>query len=480
MIKRLIALILAVLLSLSTNPIFACDEGRTNRHVTEILFGHQALSKAEDKNVKVLLNALYLCSQQSDKKGQDKIDYLKKHGVSGVPRISDLNIESQDLWDCSHKSWEYEFGAHKKIQENRKKTLRNAVNKVFKFRFYDNWFGDKNKKYESFAAILYYSHILSDCLADDPENTSAIVSGRAVPSYSGQAVFKINGDRPFFTKNQRKSTKSSIEMKPLDSLGRAGVVYANLGPDIINSVGPRETIVNIKTSGLKKNNNKYSGIVNSQPPYLYNRCHLLAHMLGGKEKEINLVTGTRYLNVEGMLPNETKVKDHIKSTGDHVLYRATPIYKGNNLVVSGVQLEAYSVEDAGKGLSFNVYCYNVQPGININYSNGENYRSDVTVDNEEIIPFAIAGANDSNLDLILAINQHLSILFKDQVSSNTYKNMMIKMDTVANEARSIASLSRGAEDYLKLKKKQFEYFEILKTYVPELLKKEKFFKTVFN
>ena len=120
----------------------------------------------------------------------------------------------------------------------------------------------------------------------------------------------------------------------------------------------RQSISMLKPTGW--DNEKYPGIVDSDPPYLYNRCHMIGFQLTGEDaNEQNLVTGTRYMNVEGMLPYENEVANYVRSTGNHVMYRVTPVFEGNDLLCSGVQIEAYSVEDKGKGISFNVYCFNV-------------------------------------------------------------------------------------------------------------------------
>ena len=132
----------------------------------------------------------------------------------------------------------------------------------------------------------------------------------------------------------------------------------------------RGTIGNIKPSGW--NQAKYEGVIDSKPPYLYNRCHLIAYCLTAENaNEKNLITGTRYMNVEGMLPFEEQVAKYLDQNDNHVLYRVTPVFDGDNLVASGVLLEAYSVEDNGEGVCFCVYCYNVQPGIEIDYKTGE-------------------------------------------------------------------------------------------------------------
>ena len=136
MIKRIAAFILAIVLLFSlSSTVFACDEKQTNTYVTQILFGDNALSKENDENVKMLMSALYLCSEQSDNQGQDKVNYLKGKKVSGIPALDDLKIKGSSLFECSHNSWEHVFTAAQKNQANRKKVLQNTVNKVFDFGF---------------------------------------------------------------------------------------------------------------------------------------------------------------------------------------------------------------------------------------------------------------------------------------------------------------------------------------------------------
>ena len=188
-----------------------------------------------------------------------------------------------------------------------------------------------------------------------------------IPEYSGMPYAVINGNIPFFEEKDYK-TKSFEKYSLLDGLGRCGVAYACVGRDLMPTE-ERQPIGNIKPTGW--NQAKYEGIVDSSPPYLYNRCHLIAYCLTGENaNERNLITGTRYMNVLGMLPFEEKVAKYLDENDNHVIYRATPIFEGNNLLASGVLLEAYSVEDKGKGICFCVYCYNVQPGIEIDYSVG--------------------------------------------------------------------------------------------------------------
>ena len=481
MTKRLLTFLLAIIVLLSSfsSTAFACNESQINTYVAQILFGDNALNKSSDEKLQMLFDALYLCSEQSDGLGQDKIDSLKLHRVSGVPALSKLNIKGGFLLECSHNSWEHEFTASKKNQENRRKVLRNTVNKVFDFGLLNNMFGSKSGKCDSFAALLYYAHLLSDYLADDPTETEANVGGKLVTGYSGQPYITINGNRPSFTTTQKKSTESFVRFSSLDSNGRAGVAFANIGPDTLSAIGPRQNMVGIKPSGW--NFNRYDGVVNSQPAYVYNRCHLLAHSLGGVDQEINLVTGTRYMNETGMLPFEELVAKYVKATGNHVLYRVTPIFKGDNKLVSGVQMEAYSVEDAGKGISFNIYCYNVQPGVDLNYVNGDNELSDITIGAEDILPFAVYNASSNNPDLIFELNKHLAILFEDQKNSATYTTMMSEISTIANQARAVGNRGENsAQSYIALKQYQYKYFEVLKSYIPMLLQKEEFFTSAFK
>lgn len=190
-----------------------------------------------------------------------------------------------------------------------------------------------------------------------------------IPEYTENAYIEINNNLPFF--NESDYTTNPFEIySELDNLGRCGVAYANICKEIMPSENEeRESISQVKPSGWQTA--KYTGIVDGN--YLYNRCHLIGYQLSNENaNEKNLITGTRYMNVIGMLPFENLVDDYIeKNENNHVLYRVTPIFEGNNLVASGVQMEAYSVEDNGKGICFNVYVYNVQPGIVIDYATGE-------------------------------------------------------------------------------------------------------------
>ena len=186
-----------------------------------------------------------------------------------------------------------------------------------------------------------------------------------IPAYSNSPYVVINDNVPFF--NAADLTTSSYESySNLDELGRCGVAIASVGKDIMPTE-ERGNIGSVKPSGW--HSVRYQGIDGN---YLYNRCHLIGYQLTAENaNEKNLITGTRYMNVDGMLPFENMVADYVKETGKHVLYRVTPVFEGNNLLASGVLMEAKSVEDNGQGVQFNVYCYNVQPGIEINYATGD-------------------------------------------------------------------------------------------------------------
>lgn len=473
------AFVIAAFMILTKVPVSACNENQTNVYTTQILFGDSALNYSSDERVIMLMNALYLCSEQSDELGQDKINSLKKKKIRGIPDISKVNLKESILLECVHNSWEYVYTLDEKTQNSRKNILKNTVNKVFDFGMLNNIFGSNDGQCNSFAALLYYSHILADYLADNPSDTENLIDGEITDAFSGQAYTILNGNKPQFSMNQKKSIKTFTEFSPLDELGRCGTALANIGLENMPPSNSRQNIGYIKPSGW--NQQKYPGIVNSEPAYLYNRCHLIAHQLAGEDGKINLVTGTRYLNETGMKPFEDKVAQYIRDTGNHVLYRATPIYENDNLIVSGVQLEAYSVEDNGKGISFNVYCYNVQPGIELNYRDGTNSVRDITLGADNMLPFAVPNAGENKPDLIYEMSQHLAILFEKQKTSNTYMSMNNEINAIANQARTVGDKGENpAQCYIKLKEYEYKYFDILKCYVPLLLQKEKFFKSAFS
>ena len=207
---------------------------------------------------------------------------------------------------------------------------------------------------------------------EDLVNNNSYVSLDAIPAYDGKAYVAVNNNEPFFTDSDMTTTAFE-NYSDLDSLGRCGVAYANICKDIMPTE-ERGKIGMIKPSGW--HTVKYDVI---KDRYLYNRCHLIGYQLAGENANPkNLITGTRYLNVEGMLPFENLVADYVNNTGNHVLYRVTPMFSGSNLVANGVLIEAKSVEDDGGGILFNVYCYNVQPGVGINYENGDSWLDGTT------------------------------------------------------------------------------------------------------
>ncbi|MEZ3434630.1 MAG: DNA/RNA non-specific endonuclease [Lachnospiraceae bacterium] len=192
----------------------------------------------------------------------------------------------------------------------------------------------------------------------------------SIPEYSTEPYVVIDGNEPDF--DAEELTEESFESySELDALGRCQEAYANIGQDLMPTE-ERGSIGRVKPTGWQTV--KYDNV---DGKYLYNRCHLIGYQLTAENaNERNLITGTRYMNVEGMLPFENMVADYIKETGFHVLYRVTPVFKGENLLAEGVRMEAYSVEDEGEGICFHVFVYNVQPGIEIDYATGDSRLKD--------------------------------------------------------------------------------------------------------
>lgn len=187
-----------------------------------------------------------------------------------------------------------------------------------------------------------------------------------VPSYHGIPYYEVNQNVPYFQESE-KITEAFEYYGALDKLGRCSVAYANICRELM-PIREREDISVVKPTGWQSVRYEF---VDEES--LYNRCHLIGFQLAGENaNHRNLITGTRYMNVEGMLPFENMVDDYVDTTGNHVLYRVTPIFEGSNLVATGVLMEAWSVEDEGKGICFNVFCYNVQPGVLIDYADGAN------------------------------------------------------------------------------------------------------------
>lgn len=194
-------------------------------------------------------------------------------------------------------------------------------------------------------------------------------ASETIPEYSGNPYVELNGNLPYFTDEELSTTAFELYSE-LDSLGRCGACYANVCKEIMPTE-ERGSIGMVKPTGW--HTVKYDCITDR---YLYNRCHLIGYQLAGENaNEKNLITGTRYLNVDGMLPFENEVADYVNDTDNHVLYRVTPVFSGNNLLASGVIIEAKSVEDNGAGVQFNVYCYNVQPEISIDYTDGQSWEN---------------------------------------------------------------------------------------------------------
>ena len=225
----------------------------------------------------------------------------------------------------------------------------------------------KNKKI-IFSALGVFLAIFAMVFSDIVYQKQGMNEGCGVeiPAYSGMPYAEINGNQPRFS-NEDRTTEVFETYSDLDSLGRCGIAYANVCKELMPSE-ERGEIGMIKPSGW--HTVKYPDVI--EDLYLYNRCHLIGYQLTGENaNEKNLITGTRYMNVEGMLPFENKVADYVRKTNNHVLYRATPVFSGDNLVADGVLMEAYSIEDSGKGIKFCVFVYNVQPGIEIDYLTGE-------------------------------------------------------------------------------------------------------------
>lgn len=248
------------------------------------------------------------------------------------------------------------------------------------------------------AALVLGGCALKDGTAQDPSALAKKIAANTadlakIPAYRGDAYVAINNNEPTFA-DSALNTKSFETYSAQDAFGRCGTAAANISRATMPKAGERRGDISaVRPTGW--HNAAYSFVDGRM---LYNRCHLIGYQLTAENANPrNLITGTRYLNVEGMLPFENLVADYVKETGNHVLYRVTPIFDGNNLVASGVQMEAQSVEDKGEGISFNVYCYNVQPGVKIDYSTGYSTRdTSQPTDAEAIKKSASAGSQTSS------------------------------------------------------------------------------------
>lgn len=227
-----------------------------------------------------------------------------------------------------------------------------------------------------------------------------------VPAYSGAAYAAVNNNVPYFTSSDL-TTSSFESYGSLDHLGRCSAAYACVGQDIMPTED-RGSIGQVKPTGW--HTIKYDCV---DGKYLYNRCHLIGYQLTGENaNEENLITGTRYLNIEGMLPFENMVADYVQETNNHVLYRVTPIFEGDNLLAEGVLMEGYSVEDEGDDICFCVFAYNVQPGVTINYATGDSALDGSTSASEPSAPPVVQkpssdtqnGASTSEADYVLNKN----------------------------------------------------------------------------
>lgn len=235
------------------------------------------------------------------------------------------------------------------------------------------------------------------CGTTSPSDTTAVGSEAnsmasipdSIPAYDGSPYVAVNNNKPYFT-DKDLTTEAFEQYSELDSLGRCGVAYANICQELMPAT-ERESISQVKPTGWQSV--KYDNV---DGKYLYNRCHLIGYQLAGENaNKQNLITGTRYLNIDGMLPFENMVADYVKETGHHVLYRVTPAFEDENLVATGVLIEALSVEDNGEDICFNVFCYNAQPGVAIDYTTGDSQLGD-----------AVSTSNAAGQEYILNTKTH--------------------------------------------------------------------------
>lgn len=288
----------------------------------------------------------------------------------------------------------------------------------------------------SCAAIMLSSTIVTPYVYAATDNTyletsREIIYGdfslQQIPEYDSEPYAVINDNIPFFTESEI-TAESFEQYSEQDKLGRSHTAFACIGSDLMPTE-ERGKIGNIKPAGW--HTVKYSCI---DGKYLYNRCHLIGYQLTGENaNEKNLITGTRYLNVEGMLPFENMVTDYIEETDNHVMYRVTPIYQYSNLLCYGVLIEAYSVEDNGRGVCFNVFCYNVQPGIQIDYKNGNSKYTGIFEDT--------SSTNTSSKDTAS----------EDVISENpVFKTYILNTSTKKFHSPSCSSVSRMSKKNKKV------------------------------
>ena len=241
--------------------------------------------------------------------------------------------------------------------------------------------------------LFLFVLLLTGCY--DEEAAVPAVSLDELPAYAGEPYVAVNTNQPFFEETDY-TTEAFETYSELDGLGRCGPAWACVGTELMPTED-RESISSVTPSGWI--NMEYDG------QYLYNRCHLIGFQLTGENaNEKNLITGTRYMNVDGMLPFENMVADYVKETDNHVLYRVTPVFEGDNLVASGVLMEAYSVEDSGEGVTFCVYAYNVQPGITIDYATGASAAGGEEVPQASAPAQTTSGSEETSQQYVLNTN----------------------------------------------------------------------------
>ena len=241
--------------------------------------------------------------------------------------------------------------------------------------------------------LFLFVLLLTGCY--DEEAAVPAVSLDELPAYAGEPYVTVNANQPFFEETDY-TTEAFETYSELDALGRCGPAWACVGTELMPTED-RESISSVTPSGWI--NVEYDG------QYLYNRCHLIGFQLTGENaNEKNLITGTRYMNVDGMLPFENMVADYVKETDNHVLYRVTPVFEGDNLVASGVLMEAYSVEDSGEGVTFCVYAYNVQPGITIDYATGASAAGGEEVPQPSAPAQTTSGSEETSQQYVLNTN----------------------------------------------------------------------------
>lgn len=264
-----------------------------------------------------------------------------------------------------------------------------------------------------------------------------------IPEYSGNPYVELNGNVPYFTDEELSTTAFELYSE-LDSLGRCGACYTNVCKEIMPTE-ERGSIGMVKPTGW--HTVKYDCITDR---YLYNRCHLIGYQLAGENaNEKNLITGTRYLNVDGMLPLENEVADYVNDTDNHVLYRVTPVFSGDNLLASGVIIEAKSVEDNGAGVQFNVYCYNVQPGISIDYIDGQSWEDESSntseSDNEETQATAVLQEQTATQSDTISSQQEQSAEQTDNAGGQEQPS--VSETTAASGGDTMVWLSATGEKY---------------------------------